>query len=121
MANIELTLQNFLISAALLAVVWRLRKVFVKHPFDNLPGPPSPSFLYGLLFELLYSRRSSYTPSLLQAISIKFGIRKDGLSIKTSRTHTALSSSTVALQASVTLADSPGEQTAEILPVRSIS
>ncbi|KAF7966090.1 hypothetical protein HWV62_40176 [Athelia sp. TMB] len=47
MAGTELTLQNFLISVTLLVLAWRLLKATAKHPFDNLPGPPSPSFLYG--------------------------------------------------------------------------
>ncbi|KZP14943.1 cytochrome P450 [Athelia psychrophila] len=47
MVNTELTFQNFVIYSALLALGWRLLKLFVKHPFDNLPGPPSASIFFG--------------------------------------------------------------------------
>ncbi|KZP14954.1 cytochrome P450 [Athelia psychrophila] len=47
MTNTELTFQNFVIYSALLALGWRLLKLFARHPFDNLPGPPSPSILSG--------------------------------------------------------------------------
>ncbi|KZP14968.1 cytochrome P450 [Athelia psychrophila] len=47
MVNAELTFQNLAICSALLALSWLLLKLFVKHPFDNLPGPPSPSIFFG--------------------------------------------------------------------------
>lgn len=57
MAHGELTLQNVLISCALIGLAWRLLKFFAKHPFDNLPGPPSPSIFFGL-------SRHSHIPEL---------------------------------------------------------
>ncbi|KZP08117.1 cytochrome P450 [Athelia psychrophila] len=53
MANAELTFQNFVICSALLAFSWRLLKLFAKHPFDNLPGPPSPSIFSGNVKQFL--------------------------------------------------------------------
>ncbi|KZP14950.1 cytochrome P450 [Athelia psychrophila] len=47
MVNAELTFQNFVICSALIALAWRLLKLFAKHPFDNLPGPPSASIFFG--------------------------------------------------------------------------
>ncbi|KZP14916.1 cytochrome P450 [Athelia psychrophila] len=52
MVNAELTFQNVLISGALVALAWRLLKFFAKHPFDNLPGPPSPSLFFGNIKQL---------------------------------------------------------------------
>lgn len=52
MIQIELNLQDLLISVALLALTLHLLGIFVKHPFDNLPGPPSPSILYGNLKQI---------------------------------------------------------------------
>lgn len=56
MLNTELTFQNFVICSALLALGWRLLRLFAKHPFDNLPGPPSPSFFSGLCPAFAYTR-----------------------------------------------------------------
>ncbi|KZP14957.1 cytochrome P450 [Athelia psychrophila] len=47
MVNAEFTFGNFVICSALLALGWRLLKLFANHPFDNLPGPPSASFFFG--------------------------------------------------------------------------
>ncbi|KZP14939.1 cytochrome P450 [Athelia psychrophila] len=47
MINAELTFQNFVVCSALVALAWRILKLFAKHPFDNLPGPPSPSIFFG--------------------------------------------------------------------------
>lgn len=55
MVNAELTLQKVLISGALIALAWRLLKFFAKHPFDNIPGLPSPSFFFGLCSEFAYT------------------------------------------------------------------
>ncbi|KZP25687.1 cytochrome P450 [Athelia psychrophila] len=52
MVNAELTFQNVLISGALIALAWRLLKFFAKHPFDNLPGPTSPSIFFGNIKQL---------------------------------------------------------------------
>ncbi|KZP22742.1 cytochrome P450 [Athelia psychrophila] len=52
MPNPELTFQNVLISGALIALAWRLLNYFVKHPFDNLPGPASPSIFFGNIKQL---------------------------------------------------------------------
>lgn len=51
MVNTEPTFQNFVIYGTLLALTWRLLKLFARHPFDNLPGPPSPSIFFGMLPE----------------------------------------------------------------------
>ncbi|KAF7972720.1 hypothetical protein HWV62_17178 [Athelia sp. TMB] len=60
----EFSLQNLLIASGLLALIWKLLAVFTKHPFDNLPGPPSPSFIYGLSTELLYAKFISHAASV---------------------------------------------------------
>lgn len=33
---------------------WLLKDLFVKSPLDNVPGPPSPSFLKGILSYILF-------------------------------------------------------------------
>lgn len=70
MVNAELTFQNTLISGALVALAWRLLKFFAKHPFDNLPGPPSPSLFFGpcriRIYQILVSRYESVTGNIKQ-------------------------------------------------------
>lgn len=89
-AYTDLTAQNVLISAGLLALAWRLLKVLLRHPFDNVPGPPSASLLFGLS-KSPHAWLPSDLSSLLQEILTNSGMRKDGLSIKVSMKHTALS------------------------------
>ncbi|KZP14942.1 cytochrome P450 [Athelia psychrophila] len=52
MVNAELTFQNFVICSTLIALAWRLLKNSAKQPFDNLPGPPSPSIFFGNVKQL---------------------------------------------------------------------
>lgn len=44
--------QTILLSSIVAWALWALLKHFVmKHPLDNIPGPPSPSFLTGMLLD----------------------------------------------------------------------
>jgi hypothetical protein len=46
--HLEFSFQTALLSAVFAWVLWISLKHFViKHPLDNIPGPPSPSFLTG--------------------------------------------------------------------------
>lgn len=60
MLDTELTFQGFFI-ALLLFIAWGLIKIFVKHPFDNIPGPPSPSLIYGVPYYFKMCKINSLT------------------------------------------------------------
>ncbi|KAI0355211.1 cytochrome P450 [Trametes cingulata] len=63
----ELALPVFVAGAAFLYVLWQLfREFFVRSPLDNLPGPPTSSFLQGHIPDL-------FKPGGLQHISDAYG------------------------------------------------
>ena len=76
-------------------VLWKLlRAFFVKSALDNLPGPPSPSFLYGELSERSDTSIIRLTDWVIpQVISSKSMTNKDGGSIVNSERSTVQSAS----------------------------
>nr|VWP02043.1 DNA repair protein Rad7 [Ganoderma boninense] len=54
-------------SFVLVYILWRVfRNYFIRSPFDNIPGPPSSSWLAGNVLKLLDHDAWAYTDDLIQ-------------------------------------------------------
>lgn len=60
MASLPLSFLQFVELAVVLGIVRVLLKAFKVEPVDLIPGPLSPSWLYGTLVPLILIRRSHF-------------------------------------------------------------